>query len=38
MEEIVNKYINKVERAIDHGLDQERWMNKSISQMRTKLA
>jgi hypothetical protein len=37
MEEIVNKYINKVERAIDHGLDQERWMNKSISQMRTKL-
>jgi hypothetical protein len=37
MEELVNKYIKKIERAIDYGLDQERWLNGEISSLRTKL-
>ena len=37
MEELVKKYIERVERAIDHGLDQERWIKREISTLRTKL-
>lgn len=37
MERIIEKYIQKVERAIDFGLDQKRWRDKEISVMRTKL-
>lgn len=37
MEELVKKYIAKVERAIDHGLDQERWLKREITTLRTKL-
>lgn len=37
MEEIIKKYIEKVERAIDYGLDQERWEKREIVRMRTKL-
>lgn len=37
METIVEKYIQRVERAIDFGLDQKRWRDREISIMRTKL-
>lgn len=37
MEEIVNKYISKVEHAIDCGLDQERWLKREVTRLRTKL-
>ena len=37
MEELVSKYIAKVERAIDFGLDQERWLKREITTLRTKL-
>lgn len=37
MENLVEKYIERVERAIDHGLDQERWLKREISTLRTKL-
>lgn len=37
MENIVEKYIQRVERAIDYGLDQKRWRDRQLSVMRTKL-
>ena len=37
MEELKNQYILRIENAIDHGLDQLRWVNREIRTMRTKL-